>query len=255
MTLLLPYFEESNKLQAFNLKQNWSHIDNRPVVSSRIEVLQCPSVAQDGNRLDGVPEINPWTPDVSAVTDYAATIFVDGRLKDAGLVDQAAPKTPMPPIAGSQGLGMLAYNLVSKLRHVTDGLSHTIMYAESAGRPFLYRRGAVVGEDLTTNRVNGGGWARPASDMSIDGSTGDGTQDTGTCAVNCTNGTDVGGQPVPHPYYVSVGTSEPFSFHPGIINAAIGDGSVRSIRDDIDIREFAKLVTRDGGELQANDAL
>jgi prepilin-type processing-associated H-X9-DG protein len=122
------------------------------------------------------------------------------------------------------------------------------MYAESAGRPYLFRRGRLIGPfpDL---RVNGGGWCRPASDMSIDGSSGDGTTDVGPCAINCTNGHDVGGSPVPHPYYVSIGTSEPYSFHPGGANFCMGDGSVRWLNDSIDIREFARLVTRNGAEL------
>jgi prepilin-type N-terminal cleavage/methylation domain-containing protein len=247
MTQLLPFFEEANRLKQFDLTKNWGDLVNREVVSARIEVLQCPSVDQDPNRLDGVPEASPWTPEVAAVTDYAATIYVDERLKDANLVDEGG--TGVPAKVGSVGLGMLAYNVVSKFKDVTDGLSHTIMYAESAGRPYVYRRGGVVSEDLLGSRVNGGGWARPASDMSIDGSSADGLTDVGPCAINCTNGVDVAASPVPHPYYVSVGTSEPYAFHPGIAHVAMGDGSARPIADTIDIREFAKLVTRAGGEL------
>jgi len=246
MTQLLPFFEETTKLNQFDLTKNWGHLDNRPVVSTRIEILQCPSVEQDPNRLDGVPETSPWAPDVAAVTDYAATIYVDQRLKDANLVDEGG--TGVPAVAGSPGLGMLAYNVVSRFKDVTDGLSHTIMYAESAGRPFVYRRNGLVNADLLESRVNGGGWARPASDMSIDGASDDGVADVGACAVNCTNGINVAASPVPHPYYVSVGTSEPYAFHPGIANATMGDGSVRPIAEEIDIREFAKLVTRAGGE-------
>jgi len=33
----------------------------------------------------------------------------------------------------------------------------------------------------------------------------------------------------------------------------MGDGSVRWINDSIDIREFARLVTRNGGELSASN--
>lgn len=142
---------------------------------------------------------------------------------------------------------MLAYNLTTRLKDVTDGLSKTIMYAESAGRPYLYRRGALI-ETFPDKRVNGGGWCRPASDISIDGFSGDGATDPGPCALNCTNGAEMGST-FPHPYYVSVGTGEPYSFHPGGANFCMGDGSVRWINEDIDIREFAKLVTRNGGEL------
>jgi prepilin-type N-terminal cleavage/methylation domain-containing protein/prepilin-type processing-associated H-X9-DG protein len=246
ITQLLPFFEEGTKSSQFDLTKNWGHIDNRKVVNARIAILQCPS-APDPERLDGVPENSPWVAEVGAPTDYSPTIYVDRRLKDAGLVDEAATGT-IPPAKGSPGLGLLSYNIVSRLADITDGLSHTVMYAESAGRPYLFRRGKQIGP-FPDMRVNGGGWCRPASDMSIDGSSGDGTTDVGPCAINCTNGHDVGSAPVPHPYYVSIGTSEPYSFHPGGANFCMGDGSVRWLNDSIDIREFARLVTRNGAEL------
>ena len=243
LTFLLPYFEESSKSDIYDMTKDWFHVDNKRATDIRISVLQCPS-APEPERLDGKPEA--YVQDTGAPTDYSPTIFVDQRLKTAGLVDEAATGT-MPPAANSPGLGMLAYNVTCKLKHVTDGLSKTIMFAESAGRPYLYRKGVRI-EPFPTVRVNGGGWCRPASDMSIDGSSGDGATETGTCALNCTNGIDIGGT-FPHPYYVSVGTSEPYSFHAGGANFAMGDGSVKWINDNLDIREFARLVTRNGNEI------
>lgn len=252
-TLMLPYFEEGVKYDLYDQKLNWSDntvnskgAKNKEIVNTRISILQCPSVP-DPERLDGVPEINPWVADVGAPSDYSPTIFVDRRLKDANLVDEGATGTVMPPAKGSPGLGLLAYNVVTRLPDITDGLSKTIMYAESGGRPYLYRRGKLA-ETFPTVRVNGGGWCRPASDMSIDGSSGDGVSDVGPCAINCTNGHDIGAT-FPHPYYNSVGTSEPYSFHPGGANFAMGDGAVKWINDSVDIREFARYVTRNGAEL------
>ncbi len=76
-------------------------------------------------------------------TDFAATIYVDQRLESAGFVDKT-------------GTGMLERNAKPTLAAVMDGLSNTIMYAESAGRPHLYRQGKLVSEDLTEARVNEG---------------------------------------------------------------------------------------------------
>jgi prepilin-type processing-associated H-X9-DG protein len=251
ITQLLPFFEEGNKATQLDLTKNWGHIDNRTVVNARVAILQCPS-APDPERLDGISENTPWVAEVGAPTDYSPTIYVDKRLKDAGLVDEAATGS-IPPEKGSPGLGLLSYNIISRFADITDGLSHTVMFAESAGRPYVFRRGKQIGP-FPGLRVNGGGWCRPASDMAIDGSSGDGSTDVGPCAINCTNGHDVGNSPVPHPYYVSIGTSEPYSFHPGGANFCMGDGSVRWLDDRIDIREFARLVTRNGGEL-ANQQL
>jgi prepilin-type N-terminal cleavage/methylation domain-containing protein/prepilin-type processing-associated H-X9-DG protein len=250
-TLLLPFFEETVRYAQYDQTKNWFDPVNRPLVNQRISVLQCPSVPEP-ERLDGVPENTPWVADVGAASDYAPTIFVDKRLKDANLVDEAATGAAMPPDKGSPGLGLLAYNIVTRLSDVTDGLSKTIMYAESAGRPYLYRRGKLIGP-FPQYRVNGGAWCRPASDISIDGASGDGTTDVGPCAINCTNGTDVGSTSFPHPYYVSVGTGEPYAFHAGGANFAMGDGAVKWLNETIDIRAFARLVTRNGGELTGNE--
>jgi prepilin-type N-terminal cleavage/methylation domain-containing protein/prepilin-type processing-associated H-X9-DG protein len=235
IVLLLPYIEEDNAYQAYDQSKNWHQATNRTIVSRMISTFVCPS-SPDPERLDGLPEASPWQANVSAPTDYSPTIAVDKRLKDAGLVD-------------TDGKGLLPKNDRPRIRDVTDGLSHTIMYAESAGRPALFRQNKQVG-DVFSNRVNGGGWARPASDFSVDGSSFDGASFPGPCAVNCTNGEDFAGA-FPHPYYGTEGTGETYAFHTGGANTVFGDGSVRLISAEINIREFARLVTRGGGEVTA----
>ncbi len=260
ITLLLPYFEESALLQKFDLSQNWSKAVNTPVVSTPIPTLLCPSDAADSNRLDADQQITPWTGS-AACTDYSPTIGVDYRLGPsssswagsggssvsgtAGLVD---PETISidPNNANAPNSGMLPKNADKRLKDVTDGLSKTIMYTESAGRPYIYRKGKLVSGDLPNNYVVGGGWCRPASDFGLDGSTYDGVQPTGPCAVNCTNGQQV--TTYPDPYYVTDGSGEAYSFHPGGVHCAFGDGSVHFINETINIREFAKLIARADGK-------
>ncbi|HEX8201052.1 MAG TPA: DUF1559 domain-containing protein [Isosphaeraceae bacterium] len=241
LTRLLPYIEQSAVYDAFNLKVNWGNYENSTVATTKITAFLCPT-SSNPDRLDGVPEITPWTPTAAAVTDYSPTTKVDDRLATAGLVDKAGP-------------GMLLKNLKSTFADVKDGLSNTILFAESAGRPSLYRKGGVlVDEDLTKHRVNAGGWARPASDFSVDGSVASGATLPGPCALNCTNGDDIVtlGYPAPAPYGTD-GTGEVFAFHPSGANVLMGDGSVRFLRDSITIRTFAKLVTRGGREVISQD--
>jgi prepilin-type processing-associated H-X9-DG protein len=59
----------------------------------------------------------------------------------------------------------------------------------------------------------------------------------------------------PDPYYGTEGPAEVYAFHPTGANVAFGDGSVRLIDQDIDIRTFATLVTRAGGEQVTLDVL
>ena len=234
LTFLLPFMEQQPTFDQYDQTKNWSDPANLPVTVQPIKTFLCPSTPEP-KRQDGLPEAVPWTGKLVAITDYSPTIGVDQRLKAAKLVDQ-------------DGAGMLPKNGEPRLADVLDGLSQTIMYAESAGRPYVYRNNRRVTEVLTVGRVNAGGWSRPASDFSVDGSSHDGVSSPGPCAVNCTNGEDVAASPFPHPYYGSEGTAEAYSFHPGGAVFAFGDGSVRFIDQSIPIREFARLVTRAGGE-------
>ncbi|MEX2315583.1 MAG: H-X9-DG-CTERM domain-containing protein [Pirellulales bacterium] len=98
-------------------------------------------------------------------------------------------------------------------------------------------------------RVNGGGWCRPASEFGLDGSSYDGATFPSPCAINCTNGEDIGTAAFPYPIYGSIGTSETFAFHPGGANILFGDASVHFLSEDIEIRTYAKMVTRKGHEV------
>lgn len=233
LTLTLPFIEQQGAYEAYDQTKNWFDVENLPVTKQQIPIFNCPA-AYKSNRLDGVPEQSPWSATFVAVTDYSPTIGVDQRLASANLVDVA-------------DAGILPKNGVPRLADVIDGLSSTILYAESASRPYIFRRGKQFG-DLPAKRVNAGGWARPASDFSVDGATYDGAALPGPCALNCTNGEDFGSTPFPHPYYGTEGTAEAFAFHPSGANFAFGDGSVHFLNEVISIRDFARLVTRAGRE-------
>lgn len=253
ITHMLPYFEQAQLRQQIDLKINWNHINNRDAVNTHISMLQCPSNPESPTRLDGVPELSPWTPEVSSPTDYSPTVWVDRRLADATpnpLVD----KTNTDASGNALDMpGIMEYqNLKVNFKSVADGLSNTILMAESAGRPARYFKNSVANPNLLESRVNAGGWCRPASDLLIQGWDIASDKPTGTAAVNATNGEDILVLGYPHPYLSTYGTGAPYAFHPGVNNHVFGDGSVRPISEEIDIRDYARLVTRDGGEVIAN---
>jgi prepilin-type N-terminal cleavage/methylation domain-containing protein/prepilin-type processing-associated H-X9-DG protein len=242
LTQTLSFIEQTPLYNAMNFQYSWGAVENSTVSLTRISTFLCPS-SPEPERLDGIPEFTPFVPTVNAVTDYSPIIGIDQRLVTAGLVAPGNLK------------GILVKNDKPRLSDVKDGTSNTILIAESAGRPYVYRKGGtLLSQDLVTRRVNAGGWARPASDFSLDGSTpGGGVTLPGACPLNCTNGEDVGGQTFPHPYYGSEGTAEAFAFHPGGANFLMGDGSVRFIKESITMRTFAALVTRANGEVISAD--
>jgi prepilin-type N-terminal cleavage/methylation domain-containing protein len=250
----LPYLEQEAIFQQYDQAKNWSDntlgsgqvASNQAFCSTVLPVFWCTSAPPADKRLDSDPQWAPtWTP-FAATTDYSPTISVDQRLVTLGLVDPY-PAPTYPTWFGAPG--MLAQNSTARLDDVRDGLSSTIMIAESAGRPILFRAGKQVG-NLPTNMVNGGGWMRPASDFSVDGSSYDGSTLPGPCPINCTNGQDEGGPATqPYPYYVTQGTGEAYSFHPAGANFVFGDGAVHFLSENITMRDFARMVTRDQEEV------
>jgi prepilin-type N-terminal cleavage/methylation domain-containing protein/prepilin-type processing-associated H-X9-DG protein len=245
LTFMLPFLDNENLWLQYDTTKNWHDqtitapklYSNFQIVNTKLPVLLCPSSPRP-DRLDGLPEGSPWVQNVAAPTDYSPTISVDARLETAGLVDFS-------------GDGMLPKNRKNNFADVTDGLTNTIMYAESSGRPFLYRRNQLISSDVVnTARVNAGGWCRPASDFSVDGFSEDGLTATGLFVINITNGENSAGVAFPLPYYGSEGTSEVYAFHPGGANILFGDGAVKFVSDQIRVRQFAKLVTRDKAEPQ-----
>jgi prepilin-type N-terminal cleavage/methylation domain-containing protein/prepilin-type processing-associated H-X9-DG protein len=258
LVLLLPHVGKDTKYDLYDFTKE-STDDTGPdggnlaLSAGAVPVFQCPS-SPNADRQDGFPTDDPWTPKVG-VTDYSPIIGVDYRLGpddyepspgltgELGLVDQEtiAYSSATPPLPNS---GLLCQNQKTHFADAKDGLSETILYAESAARPYLYRKGLQVGSDLTTNRVNGGGWVRPESDFTLNGSSQDGATLPGACAINCTNGDQAAGVDYPDPHYGTLGTSAVYAFHSGGANFVFADGAVRFLNADIDIREFAKLVAK-----------
>ncbi len=267
---LLPYIERSDLWDLYDVDANWGAAKNTPVTSKRVAIYECPSSAVNHTLLDHNPDgVGPGSPWVGIVAngDYAGSLGVDPRLPST--VASTYPTyynisgiDPVLTIQGSTAFtstadkptnGFMPKNATITFGDVTDGLTNTIAVFESGGRPFVYRRGARVGEDPSVHRVNAGGWCRPASDILFVGSNKTGTTFPGVSFAR-TNGYDVGGEsysasgyPLP---YGTEGTSQPYSFHKGGVNVTLGDGSVRFIDEGIHIGVIAALVTRAsaGGE-------
>jgi prepilin-type processing-associated H-X9-DG protein len=231
---LLPYFEQDNLRRGYNLNYSWGNAVNLPVTSVRLKLVECPS-APNPQRLDSLPE-GTWA-GIVASGDYAGITHIDARLVSSGLVD-------------TDGVGALPKNSNPRMADVTDGLSNTILLVESAGKPQLYVKGKPVGQPPAP-KVNGGGWCRPASEIALIGSSPDGLSFPGPCGINCANG-EAFGDVYPHPYYGVDGSGAIYGFHAGGVNAALGDGSVRFLQQNININVLAHVATRGSGEVNGD---
>jgi prepilin-type processing-associated H-X9-DG protein len=69
----------------------------------------------------------------------------------------------------------------------------------------------------------------------VTGSTADGLNQPGPCALSCSNDDEI------------------YGFHPSGANSVFADGSVHFLKAGMDIRVLARLVTRAGGEVVSDN--
>jgi prepilin-type N-terminal cleavage/methylation domain-containing protein/prepilin-type processing-associated H-X9-DG protein len=263
VTTILTNLEKSSVAELYNYDFGWHNPENSTATAASLDMFLCPSSPyrfKDGNPdIAGYPTSWPNT-QYLATSDYASFVAVPKWLRDSGLVDTEGEGF-MAQIRGARTEAV-------KRGEIIDGLSKTIVLGESAGRPALYRDNRQMRGKLPDNKVNGGGWSRPASDILLKGFGGnDGTRDIpGPKAMNAVNGHELGnawtlGAGVPKysftgPSGTSVqvdigtfGTSELYSFHSGGSNMLFGDGSVQFLDENMELRILARLITIAGNEI------
>jgi prepilin-type N-terminal cleavage/methylation domain-containing protein/prepilin-type processing-associated H-X9-DG protein len=212
---LLPYLEQEALARIYRWDKRCQGPDNQEVATVQLKIMQCPS-AEPNRWVTAVEDqLNYSYGGRGACGDYAGILEIDAELAELRLVDQVADYQ-----------GVLTRNHLTRLAEITDGAAHTILFTECAGRPKLWRAGRLVHGDYAPGAAWIGGTL-----MFGQGSTPDGISKPGPCAINCTNDREV------------------YSFHPGGANSVFADGSVQFLNASIDIRIFARLVTRAGGEV------
>jgi len=183
-TKVLPYLDQGNIWKNYDETINWSSGANLALTSTFLPIGVCPSGLEPG-RLDVDPASTGGgagfgNPQLFPITDYGALYGVHNTFvqTNSGYV---APGNLNGVLTKTDG------ELIS-IADVTDGTSNTIFAAESAGRPYLYQGGVKQSGSITAAGVNGGGWARPASDLWLIGSSKDGSAVGGPFTINAAHG-------------------------------------------------------------------
>jgi len=233
ITQILPNIEQGTISQVYDEKLNWDHAANGTAVKTRIGILLCPSA--DGNR-DGF--------EYTRFTSATPRFFMYGAPTDytnvGGIGSALATRLGSRP----EDLGGILGDRPVRLSEVTDGLSNTILVAESSNRPQLWQKRRIVDKlpppapwSVNSDKpfVSGGAWASHLKGFLIDGAGQDGRTNGGPCSMNCSN------------------DNELYSGHTGGTNALFADGSVRFLRETTSIPTLAALVSRAGGEVVPGD--
>jgi prepilin-type N-terminal cleavage/methylation domain-containing protein/prepilin-type processing-associated H-X9-DG protein len=229
-TYLLPFLEQKALADAYRWDVSWFDPPNQTVVNTQLAVFQCPSAQPNRIADESLPTVTPPRSEpfngTAACSDYAGSSIVDAGLVAAGVLDSiGGPRDQKGNLEG-----VFPANHATCLAGITDGSSNTIMMAECAGRPQLWHASSPV----PNKQLSGSAWAS-RNVLWCRGATLNGSAFYASCAINCTNDREV------------------YSFHPNGANILFADARVQLVKSTIDIRVYARLVTRAGGEIISAD--
>ena len=237
---VLPYLEEQGTYDLFaptepNGRRQWGlrtvgdFAEPRvPTQPSVMEVYICPE-SPGSPQLDVTSEI-VWLRGASGPDGYSARdmtavprtseIQPDGSSRSRECAWYGARRANNDLNADEEVFRELLHPLTrgARLKFITDGLSKTVLICEQAGRPHAYDPG--ISDDNSVWPTGNSGWA-VANVSQLNG--------LQSIAPNRRNRTSA------------------FSFHPGGVNTAMCDGSVRWINEDIDRTAFIGLLSRADG--------
>jgi prepilin-type N-terminal cleavage/methylation domain-containing protein/prepilin-type processing-associated H-X9-DG protein len=237
-SFILPYIEEQAVYDQIKFNFDWSdtaintstgkkYVD---AFSRDIDSFLCPSTENRPNMF---------------TTDYNFISRID-QDEYCSKVDATAPSKR----SVDKLLGMLT-DTQNSIRKVSDGMSKTIMFVESAGRPHHYVKGrtlkGLLWEEVGTLAQPGAGggltdyqWGDGG--IAADGS--DGLYIYWASKANPKPTTVLSDCPISSAVMNCDNWKGVYSFHSGGSNIVFGDGSVSFIKEDVAADTFVSLITR-----------
>jgi prepilin-type N-terminal cleavage/methylation domain-containing protein len=253
VTQVLPFVEQESVYARYDITLPWFDAVNSGVIAMEMGVLECPSspvphIYTGTNPKFAGQSPNAMTTFTVATTDYfaisgasSATTLKAPSTIPAGyfyVYPKAAPETDLSGVFGAQSVDSSCRHLAE----VSDGLSHTMMIGEMAGRPWLFLASGQISAGgfpsyVSASSTNGdmalnygwGAWVHN-NNFTVGTWSRDGGLQGGDSAINCSN-------------YRGM-----FSLHPNGACASFADGSVHLVATQISPAVFFALSTARGNE-------
>ncbi len=263
---ILPFMEGGTTFNALNFSLDYNDLSgaNYTGASQAISVFLCPSSPNASANHDAVGDPNGAPFEANGpgygLTDYGATVYTD--IDPLGQTGQAGWTTVVPyrnKFARVDGLLKLGK---TKISECTDGLSNTLAIGEDAGRDASYvsqyaenyygGTGTAPVRNVPGFAAGAGRrfwrWAEPHCSLGVTGSINNKSLPDHELSNYET-------------YPGTLGTAgnkagnnqSLYSFHPGGINALLGDGSVRFLKESINVVVLRGLTSLKGGEVISAD--
>jgi prepilin-type N-terminal cleavage/methylation domain-containing protein/prepilin-type processing-associated H-X9-DG protein len=218
-TIILPYLEQANTFERFNLNVAYNASpQNIATAQQAIPTFICPTKAW---------RMLPTDQQGFGCTDYGPIYYVD--------ID---PATGLPNKAIRVDGGLVKG--ASRIAEVTDGLSNTVFVGEDNGRDERMQANHVYIDPIDGQKRRIWRWAEPDCAYGI------------SKVIN-NNRTPRGG-PSACPWNTNnCGPFEEiFSFHPGGANILMGDGASRFVNENLAVAPLRAIITRSGGEVASD---
>ena len=241
LALLLPYAEQASLYNAININLPTWTADNRTAVTTQLAIYNCPSATNptptvrmvDAN-LTLLPVADPY---------FARSNYV----YNVGWNDSGMPATVNYDNTVTGCNGPIYRNSRITYAAVTDGLSNTVVAGERT--PYL--------SDATWVGIIPGYRHFAYNAFASLGTGGLGVNyDYASSILAAHSGPSLYEDPVViHPPNSPLGhTDEMYARHPGGANALLGDGSVRFVRQSINLMTWAAMSSRSNGEVISADS-
>ena len=260
---VLSYIEGGSQYNALNFAYEYNDASggNFTGASPVISIYICPSDPRQSGRDTAPIDPNASSYEQAAGSgygymDYAPSVYTDINVLNGSLATGGVGASTIVPyrnkLLAAKGLLKDGKTAISE---ITDGTSNTIAIIECAGRderfvsqyfermyPVVRGQGPAGGP---TARHRYWRWADPG------------------CAFGTSGQPNNKGMPtnegVPWPSTVATAgnqagpNEEPYSFHPGGVNALFGDGSVRFVKETINLVALRSILTLAGGDVVSSD--
>jgi prepilin-type N-terminal cleavage/methylation domain-containing protein/prepilin-type processing-associated H-X9-DG protein len=260
---LLPYIEQGVVVPQYTFNVDFSDPRNVAALTIQIKTYQCPSspatsgLAPAYNTTYIAPGNDAFAPPSSpgaSTNIFGGKLYPTQSTTSTGWASDYAPLAQVKTSKDANGAeiayanplvaaayppgtipskGAMRQNGPTRIMELMDGTSNTTLFSEAAARTQqCYAGRSCTPYDPT--KITGPIWADSDNRLTVTGTDATGRTNfgTGPCAMNCNNL-----------------QGDIYSWHSGGANVGFADGSVRFMKETVNITVLAALVTKAGGEV------
>ena len=262
---VLNFLEGGNVYNTLNFNVDYNEATgmNFTGASSVLNVYLCPSsVREPGGGRDAVDPNDAMAKARGTgygVADYGATCYTDIDPQGRSGLTGSSLSTPYRN-KNFRVNGVLKQGM-TRISEITDGTSNTIAVGEDAGRDARFISPYTEGyyDGVSARPIIGAGpaggltptrrywrWAEPDQSYGVSGVPNNKFRPMRETSPYSKSGVTAGNN--------AGANDELFSYHPGGVNVLLGDGSVRFIKDTVNVVTLRSLVSMQAGEVISADS-